>query len=833
MCCDHDFERRCEGPLRILLKTTIASIVVLLAASISTIAVTPSYAEPFERPTACEKERDIAVSRYLASESERNLKKRYDLALLLAIQANRIETTSESVASLARALEQYKPIHNFLQVPRVWQGQMPSPSAVRFSPDGGFLVAREDPNLVAVWDLQERRIVRRIAIPDGWGQLMALGPRGMFVAILGPGKMGNGKIGIWNTQTNDRVGAVPYRCWEMGRSLEYLAKISPNGSLLATRGPEGIRVWDIDTETEQAFIPADPEGRGLAFGPSSRLIAYDDPKREAIVVWDLHNREEQRTLESPEGRWRSMAFDHSGRYLAVGGLGVIVFDLSNVKPPIALKGLPSASGAGLYTNSVAFHPENSQFVVMSYRGPNVEIRLGSPDSPSCGAPYLSLPGHGYSDPGVTFTPDGNYIVCAGQDGQIVLMDSKPTGKSRSVFLPQVLPHVHAMAFVPDGSGMVVTGRNDKIKVNTAPVGLEIVPDRLLVSRDCRYLAAATIQTIQPDVPQEHRVWRGRRIEPAPGGIFILDRQTGETVSKFSYPHVLFGPDSRYGRLAFDANDNLVALYGISGQKTSRFITCRLAKWNRKANEWTHQRIDELERNWVKITLSPDGRYIAAVNRHRADEVGLRSTSSPETVLRTIRSRLGYVKNLAFSPDGCVLACVSGRRLEGQADPQNWIELWQTDTGKQIEFPRFLTAGESAEITLSPNRKMMALGENRQCEMTLWGLPPRFEIGGRFSIFSGCASYSSDSGASRTMDRLSFSPDGKTLAARVKTKDHKHRDRFDAYLWDMDINSWNSEACRIANRNLSQSEWKRYMGDTPYCRTCPDLPDGPAPDLGMQ
>jgi hypothetical protein len=32
------------------------------------------------------------------------------------------------------------------------------------------------------------------------------------------------------------------------------------------------------------------------------------------------------------------------------------------------------------------------------------------------------------------------------------------------------------------------------------------------------------------------------------------------------------------------------------------------------------------------------------------------------------------------------------------------------------------------------------------------------------------------------------------------------------------------ACSIVNRNLTHSEWKTAMGDKPYRKTCPDLPD---------
>jgi hypothetical protein len=43
------------------------------------------------------------------------------------------------------------------------------------------------------------------------------------------------------------------------------------------------------------------------------------------------------------------------------------------------------------------------------------------------------------------------------------------------------------------------------------------------------------------------------------------------------------------------------------------------------------------------------------------------------------------------------------------------------------------------------------------------------------------------------------------------------------LWDVDLQSWLKRACAIANRNLTDEERRKYMGDLPYRKTCPDLP----------
>jgi hypothetical protein len=63
--------------------------------------------------------------------------------------------------------------------------------------------------------------------------------------------------------------------------------------------------------------------------------------------------------------------------------------------------------------------------------------------------------------------------------------------------------------------------------------------------------------------------------------------------------------------------------------------------------------------------------------------------------------------------------------------------------------------------------------------------------------------------------VAFNPDGRTLLSGGWTPA--------AVLWDVDLASWLDKACEIANRNLTNSEWRQFVPDKDYQKACPALP----------
>jgi WD40 repeat protein len=94
---------------------------------------------------------------------------------------------------------------------------------------------------------------------------------------------------------------------------------------------------------------------------------------------------------------------------------------------------------------------------------------------------------------------------------------------------------------------------------------------------------------------------------------------------------------------------------------------------------------------------------------------------------------------------------------------------------------------------------------------LWDVSSRQPI----AEFRHGVTVSSPDGSARTsraVNHVSFSPDGATLAADGPENE--------ILLWDVDVASWQRQACQRVNRNLSPEEWRRYIGETEHRETCP-------------
>ena len=151
---------------------------------------------------------------------------------------------------------------------------------------------------------------------------------------------------------------------------------------------------------------------------------------------------------------------------------------------------------------------------------------------------------------------------------------------------------------------------------------------------------------------------------------------------------------------------------------------------------------------------------------------------------------GNVNAVTFSPDGQWLAT-------GSAD--GTARVWEAATGKEIA--RMEHEGEVNAVTFSLDGRWVASG-SADGTVWVWEAATGEEV----------ARAEHEGGVRAVV----FSPDGWWVASRS--------DPYNGIvkLW------WRpkdliAEACARVPRNLTLEEWRRYLGDEPYRKTCSNLP----------
>ena len=235
-----------------------------------------------------------------------------------------------------------------------------------------------------------------------------------------------------------------------------------------------------------------------------------------------------------------------------------------------------------------------------------------------------------------------------------------------------------------------------------------------------------------------------------------------------------------------------------------------------------------------LAFSADGRTLAFGGDGTLRFWAFEHSHEPRDMLAALGDHKGRVYSVAFSEDGKTFFAASGQN----------VLAWSVKAGDLDGSPRVFTAdGRITRIALTSDGQILAAG-NWRGAVFLWSVATQSPLGrpllGHQSTILGLAFHpdgsilaSSEANGSAilwdvlqrqpiggklvaggpTISGLAFSPDGKTLAAgsdnRVVT------------VWDLDVSTWLSQACLVANRNLTSDEWTRYLPNRPYRGGCPE------------
>ncbi len=748
--------RRAAGRLRALAVVLALFLVVAAGLSVAALNNASDASRARTRAAANASAALSALSRVLALQAGTLLNSQLQVALLLSVEADRLNSSPQTRASLVRAVNSNPRLLAFLAT-------LASPvESVAFSPNGAILASGSGDGTVRLWDVAHRGALGPpLAGHSDAVNSVVFSPDGKTLASAS----NDGTVRLWDVVRRQPLG--PSLTGQPG-FLNSVA-FSPDGRILACGGSAGtIQLWDV---TGHRPLGAPLGGQagfvyGLAFSPDGRLLAAGSGDG-TIRLWDVARR---RTigpaLSGHSGEVHSLTFSPDGRTLAAGGgTGTIVlWDVASGR----------VSGASLtgHTGPVYSVAFSSDGTTLASGGEDGTIRLWDVATRlPVGSPY---PGHGGPVYGVAFSPDGTTLASGGEDGTIRLWDAAASPASPASPASRVLAghsdQVNSVAFSPDGRILASSSNDATIRLWNVSTG------RLLGPPLAAHAGPVLDEAFSPD---------GRTLvshsydgETAVSTIRFWSVPTGRPLGTPNIAHT-----GTVDSEALSADGKIVALGGEDGTIWLWDVARR-----RPPRPWltTGGAVGLL-------AFSRDGTVLASGGADNT--IRLWSTASGRALGPSIIGPALWA--MAFSPDGTILA----------AGGTGTVFLWDVASGRALVSPHtwYTACGycDTSSVAFSPGSTTLAAGD-AEGTVSLW------------DVASGQALGPALAGQESDIASLAFSPDGGLLASGS----------YDATvrLWPMPTRqSPVQRACAIANRNLTPQEWRQYLSDLPYHKTCGDVP----------
>jgi WD40 repeat protein len=340
------------------------------------------------------------------------------------------------------------------------------------SPDETMLYSVGRDRLIRRWDLKTNKA---LPDPDGYTRETAVAPavdgKHLFIADHA------GRLDSYDLETRKLVKRLQLS----GPGINCLA-VSPDGKWLAAgRIEPEVQLWNLATGQVERIIPlvGKPKSEGryqleqVAFHPDGRVL-YTASNRNGLTAWQVPSGNK---VWHVDGYRADVAFDPKGKWIAC------------IKPeeePPDLTILDAATGAvhrawdikptaeqepdrDEYAHHMVFVPDGSRLVTTHFRPPSLREW-----DPSTGREADSFKPQGWINPrlgegGLVYSADGKWLASAGNDRKVHLFE---VATARHVHLVgEHLSHVRNLAFTCDGRYLV--GHSD-----LAPILWDLAPPDL-------------------------------------------------------------------------------------------------------------------------------------------------------------------------------------------------------------------------------------------------------------------------------------------------------------------------------------------------------------------
>lgn len=741
------------------------------------------------------------------------------------------------------------------------------------APRGKLVVARENDERSALYDVVSGKRI----VDCANATFTSEGSQAALLETLGDE---NRTIILWDVRKGKERGRLTTETAPINIAF------SPNGSLLASSGAGNqITVWSMENlEKTLTLVTTSPLVREFAFSPDSTHLAvaglFD------VTLWDLEALDPQvgqpfrpglRESDVPVGL--SVAYCAQGKALAVTACGLPSGN-PHFSPQTATYALAVSANR---ERSFADVPPDQSRSAERKRLTYSRTMPGSPDD--CMVVILKVPDMKeicrYKSCGIAaVNSDGTRLGIVDRDRfsvdirQLIWTNSKPTrnssiaakpeaaitcGKVCSLRLPGSQRRIRSVCFASTKDAVFVTDDADSL------VKWALPPESL------RSVRAANVDEIIDKVLRQRIVDPSQYLEWSPpwkAARFGSGRIASERLLAFSQgEHTMMTLHHGQGAvvtvrdaetfkvravksfvgfqekpkvtsttsdgaiLASTTGDAHVQILRAGGQGTSslefptrvEFITFtpqdKLIIILNDGSLWTWNNVDRQQqlvgpceaKSYPVAGVSPDGTRFARATR---------SPQRPNTI-EIFNLSDGSLRSLAWQgiPLGGLIMSPDNRWLAGHSAPAGVLGIgadnttlwvWDLSTGDSQERPLATGLGRVSSMVWSPDAGTLATlafsWSGNASSVTLWDVASGKLVGKL---------------PAKQAERIVFSPGGKTLATTGKKGTE---------FWDVDLASWTTKACRVANRNLTEKEWQQHFHDIPYRKTCPNCP---APEMARE
>jgi WD40 repeat protein len=640
----------------------------------------------------------VADSQRLAAQAEGLVDNRLDLALLLAVEARRLDDSVATRGALEAVLSHASRIEGFVPLGVYTSG------AVR--PDGRLLALARPAGTMTLQDLPSGRLVGEFADGNTSVEAVAFSADGRALVM---GHQDGAVVVRDLTTSTVRTIASEGR----GEGSWSRFEFSPDGRRLAGSDSRGDIVdWDLTTSARSATVLGrQASGYGTAFTWSSdnRTLAAMD-STGSISVWNASTRKLLRQIPSRQSVCvQALSYLPDGRTLAAGtGDGrIALIDAATGRPagsPLGASG-SCVSWLALSPDGAALAAANAAGTVTQWDTATRTRRSRPPVTVGAGTVLGVLAAHGrlITADGHTLAvwrlesggptlgrviarlSDSSAIVVLSPDGSVAFLGALHAdhwdlfdmrrGRVRASY--PTTQTIWYAAWSPDGRAIAIALDNGQVRLVDATTG---ATRATFVGHHGR----AVVTAFSPD---------GRRLAAggADGTALVWDVATRRLLGRplqvggGTYG-VAFSPDGK--TLAVASEDNTLTVYD-------------LATFRRRYTYDANQAL-------IRAAFSPNGKTLAVSG---VDGTLLVDAATGRPLGEPLAGHSSVVIDVAFSNDGSTLATTS---LDGT------VILYDVASRQAIGDPLDAGYGIVGDVSYTPDGRELASGYG-DGQIVLWGI----------------------------------------------------------------------------------------------------------------